>query len=505
VELPVNTIIHGKCLDALRTLPDASVDAIVTDPPYGLGTREPTIEEMIAYLNGANLDLGEFMNKDWEIPSVPVWRECFRVLKPGGHLLSFAATKTQDIISIGLRAAGFEKRDEIDVEFGPPVFRWIRAQGMPKSTDIGKAIDKKLGVERPVVGTKRGKGGENLNKIARPGKGDTEEAKGVGAYGAGAKQVDVDLPVTTPGSSEAAKWEGWGTALKPYWEPILMFRKPIDEGTVAEQVMATGTGGINIEASRVKHSSKEDFEKHKAGVDAIKARGGSMANSWKNSSDLSGANEVTTSGRYPPNVLFVHSDACKKTGTTKVAAHVINRFDDGAKPFGNGAGHQYTTTPMGDENGQEEIEVWDCHPACPITTLNKQREGASRYFPNFEPDALFQYVPKPNAGEKNSGLDPGEENEHVTVKPVMLMRYLVRMVTPKDGLVLDPYCGSGTTCVAATEEGFNFIGIEKEEPSVVTARARTLKTLEEVRVFRQQQEIHRLAFALPNDDEAITP
>lgn len=539
MELPVNTIIHGKCLDVLRTLPDASVDAIVTDPPYGLGTREPTIEEMIAYLQGANLDLGEFMNKDWEIPSVPVWRECFRVLKPGGHLLSFAATKTQDIISIGLRAAGFEKRDEIDAEFGPPVFRWIRAQGMPKSTDIGKAIDKKLGVERPIVGTKRGKGGENLNKIARPGKGDTEEAKGVGAYGAGAKQVDVDLPVTTPGSPEAAEWDGWGTALKPYWEPILMFRKPIDEGTVAEQVLKTGTGGINIEASRIKHSSKEDFEKHKAGVDAIKARGGSMANSWKNSSDLSGANEVTTSGRYPPNVIFVHSDACEKTGTLKVPAHVINRFDDGAKPFGNGAGHQYTTTPMGDENGEEEIETWDCHPACPIRILNEQSGtttsrpdlrsgdkqdtrgmgwrfkrrpsnikdsgGASRYFPNFEPDALFQYVPKPNAGEKNAGLEPGEENEHVTVKPVKLMRYLVRMVTPKEGLVLDPYCGSGTTCVAATEEGFNFIGIEKEEPSVVTARARTDKTLTEVRDFKHQQEVHRLAFALPNDDEAITP
>lgn len=488
MEFPLNTIVHGKCLDVLRTLPDASVDAVVTDPPYGLGTREPTIEEIIAYLNGANLDLGEFMNKDWEIPSVPVWRECFRVLKPGGHLLSFAATKTQDIISIGLRAAGFEKRDEIDAEFGPPVFRWIRAQGMPKSTDLGKAIDKRAGATREVIGKRH----RNVKPFDDGAGWNPNSTKG-------------DYEYTAPATEDAKKWEGWGTALKPYWEPVLMFRKPVDEGTVAEQVLKTGTGGINIEASRVKHSDKADFDRHKAGVDAIKAKGGSMANSWKNSSDLSGANEVTTSGRYPPNVLFVHSDACRKTGTTKVAAHVINRFDDGAKPFGNGAGHQYTTTPMGDENGQEEIEVWDCHPACPIAILNKQREGASRYFPNFEPDALFQYVPKPNAGEKNSGLEPGEENEHVTVKPVMLMRYLVRLVTPKEGLVLDPYCGSGTTCVAAVEEGFNFIGIEKEEPSVVTARARTDKTLAEVRDFRRLQENHRLAFAIPNDDEAITP
>lgn len=501
----INTIVLGKCLDVLRTLPGDSIDAIVTDPPYGLGTREPSIEEMIAYLQGAELELGEFMNKDWEIPSVHVWRECFRVLKPGGHLLSFAATKTQDIISIGLRAAGFEKRDEIDVEFGPPVFRWIRAQGMPKSVDIGKAIDKKLGAERPVVGKKRGKGGENGNLKARPNGNDNPEAKGLGAYSAGSKQVDIDIPVTAPGSPEAAAWEGWGTALKPYWEPVLMFRKPLAEPTIVEQVLKTGTGGININASRIKHSSKEDFEAHKAGVEAIKAKGGVRGNSWKNSSDLSGANDVTSAGRFPPNVLLVHTDACKKIGTEKVQAHVINRFDDGAKPFGNGAGHDYTTVQMGDENGEEEVVVWSCHPRCPAYILNKQREGASRYFENVEPDALFQYVPKPNASEKNDGLEDGAENEHVTVKPVALMRYLVRMVTPKDGIVLDPYCGSGSTCVAAVEEGFRFIGVEKEEPSVLTARARTLKVLNEARDLKFQQEVARMAFDLPDDDEPITP
>lgn len=448
MELPVNTIVHGTCLDVLRTFPDASVDAIVTDPPYGLGTREVSVAEMIAYLQGANLDLGEFMNKDWEIPSVLVWKECFRVLKPGGHLLSFGATKTQDIISIGLRAAGFEKRDEIDVEFGPAVFRWLRAQGMPKSTDVGKALK--------------------------------------------------DTP-------NGPTWAGWGTALKPYWEPVLMFRKPVETGTVVEQIVKTGTGGINVDASRIKHASKEDFAKHKAGVDAIKAKGGVRGKSWKNNSDLSGANDVTPAGRFPPNVLFVHSDVCRKTGTKKVEAHVINRFNDGAKPFGNGAGHEYTTVQMGDANGEEEIETWECHPSCPIGILNKQRDGASRYFQNFEPDALFQYVPKPNAREKNAGLEEDEENEHVTVKPVTLMRYLVRMVTPKGGLVLDPYCGSGTTCVAAVEEDFNFIGIEKEEPSVITARARTAKVLAESRDLKHQQAVTRMAFDLPDDDEAITP
>jgi len=475
VSLPLNAIVFGKCLDVLRTFPDASVDAIVTDPPYGLGTREPSVEEIVAYLNGADLDLGEFMNKDWEIPSVPVWKECLRVLKPGGHVLCFAATKTQDIMSLGLRAAGFEKRDEIDAEFGPPVMRWIRAQGMPKSTDLGKAVGKLA--EAP----------------SKPKKGK--------------KKVESEPePMTEPEELELGEgWEGWGTALKPYWEPILMFRKPVEEDTVVGQVLKTGTGGINIDASRVKHASKEDFAKHKAGVDAIKAKGGVRGNSWKNSSDLSGANEVTSAGRFPPNVLFVHSDACQRTGSKKVPAHVINRFDDGAKPFGNGAGHDYTTVPMGDENGEEEVETWACHRSCPIGILNRQREGASRYFQNFEPDALFQYVPKPNANEKNSGLEPGEENEHATVKPVTLMRYLVRLVTPKGGVVIDPYCGSGSTCVAAVEEGFNFIGIEKEEPSVLTARARTTKVLEEVREFKHQQQVTRVAFDLPNDDEPITP
>lgn len=541
MELPIDTIVHGRCLDVLKSLPDESVDSINTDPPYGLGTKEPSVEEIIAYLQGSSLDMGgEFMNKDWEIPSVLVWKECFRVLKPGGFLFVFAGTRTQDIMSIGIRAAGFENRDIIDAEQGPPIIRWLRAQGMPKSTDISKQIDKKAGAEREVVGTKKGVGGENLNDLVRGSKKvrkTTEPGgKGVGAYGTGAKQVSVDIPVTVAATDEAKEWEGWGTALKPYWEPILMFRKPVAENTVAEQVLKTGTGGLNIDGARIKHSSPEDFEKHKAGVDAIKARGGSMGNSWKNSSDLSGANDVTTAGRWPPNVLFVHSDGCQKVGTKTVKAPTINRFDDGAKPFGGGAGHEYTSTQTGDENGEEEVGVWDCHPSCPIGQLNAQsgvtvsrpdlrsggaldtREmgwrfkrnpsalndsgGASRFFANFDP---FVYVPKPSQSEKNDGLEFGDENEHPTVKPVKLMRYLVKLNTRKGGIVLDPYCGSGTTCVAAVAEGMHFIGIEKDEASVRTAQGRVLKILQETREWETQREIHRLATTIPEDDEPIVP
>jgi DNA modification methylase len=463
VNLPLNTIINGLCLPTLKTLPDEFLDALVTDPPYGLGDKDPTLEEIVAYLQGADLDMGEFMNRDWELPSVAVWRECYRIMKPGAFLLCFAGTRTLDILSIGIRAAGFENRDCIPAEMGPPILRWIRAQGMPKSTDLGKEIRK------------------------------INDQQLLGLY------------------------DGFGTALKPYWEPILMFRKPIKESSVVAQLKATGTGGINIEASRVRHSSKEDFEAHKKGVDAIKARGGKMANSWKNSSDLSGANDVKTSGRFPPNLVIVHSDLCIKMGTEMVAMPPINRFDDGAKPFGGGAGHKYTTVHRDDE----EVEIWDCHHSCPVRWLNyhsgavsekpaKKKKGeprvekqeplgASKYFFNVNPDSTFFYVPKPNQREKDEGLDGDEENEHVSVKPVRLMEYLVKMVTPPKGIVLDPYCGSGTTCVAAIRSGFDFIGIEKETPSAATSQSRVENALRERRELETQREAFELSLELESE------
>lgn len=494
--MELDRILHGKCLEVLRTFPDESVDSVVTDPPYGLGDRSPTVEEIIAYLQGADLDMGgEFQNKDWEIPSVLVWKEVWRVLKPGGYLFVFAGTRTLDIMSIGIRAVGFENRDMMDAEWGPPVLRWLRAQGMPKSTNISKEIDRKLS------GTKRRKKGEP--------------------------------PPVVEQTTEGKEWEGFGTGLKPYWEPILVFRKPIQEPTVVEQVLKTRTGAINIDASRVKHASAEDFAKHKAGVDAIKARGGTMGNSWKNSSDLSEANEVTADGRFPPNVLLVHSDACRQVGTEKVQAPVINRFDDGAKPFGGGAGHEYTTVPRGDANGQEEVAVWECHPSCPAYQLNQQSGvtvsrpdnrdagemdtrtggsnwrfkrqpsklsdsgGASRFFMNFPSD--FFYVPKPSEREKNDGLEGEDSNEHPTVKPVLLMQYLVRMATPPRGLVVDPYCGSGTTCVAAAKEGFHFIGIDKDKATVKTARGRCAKAIEERDDREAQRQGFEAAMSLPDE------
>ena len=141
MDLPVNSILLGPCLDLLKTLPDNSVDALVTDPPYGLGTREPTAKDIVAYLSGGELDHGkDFMGRDWEIPSVAVWRQCLRVLKPGAYLFSFAGTRTWDLMSVGIRAAGFENRDTIASEFGPSVLQWLHGQGFPKSLNVSKAL-----------------------------------------------------------------------------------------------------------------------------------------------------------------------------------------------------------------------------------------------------------------------------------------------------------------------------------------------------------------------------
>lgn len=516
--LPINTVLLGSCEDVLKGFPDAYFDACVTDPPYGLGTKEPTGRDIELYLQGKPLDTGgDFMGKPWEIPSVPTWREVYRVLKPGGYVLSFAGTRTWDIMSVGLRAAGFDNRDTISQLFSSPCLQWIHGQGFPKSLNIAKKL-REMG-----------------DKLVKEGAPQEEIIK---VYAA------------------AVRFDGWGTALKPAWEPILCFRRPFDASTVPAQIILMGTGGINIDGTRVRHASPEDFAKHKEQVDRIKEKGGKWGDSWKNSSDLSGASDVTLAGRWPPNAVLMHASGCKVVGTRKVDAPVINRFTDGMKPFGDGAGHPYETIKTGDENGEEEIPVYECIEGCPVKAIDAATPEASKFFAQFTPDAPFFYTGKASKREKNKGVmhhkfhdgfvavkddlkpeekalleaewpkdypDPTspimeeaiqefsealkklfvevkpDDNKHPTVKPVALMRWLVKLVTPKGGTVLDPYCGSGTTCAAAIEEDVKYVGIDKDPLFHKLAKKRVDFLLQEAEEFKAQRAAFDMMDELPQE------
>ena len=291
-------LLNGDCIEEMQKMIDegVQVDSVVTDPPYELG----------------------FMGKSWDSTGIAfqkeTWELAYKLLKPGGHLLAFSASRNYHRMAVAIEDVGFEIRDQM---------MWLYGSGFPKSLNIGKGVDKKQGNDREVLGTKITNVGMQGNNFKR-----------------GSKSGEVEV---TKGNSE---WEGWGTALKPAHEPIVMARKPLSEKSIADNVLKHGTGGINIDGCRI---------------------------------SLEGE---TPRGRFPANVMH-----------------------DGLQ------------------------EDW------------------ARYF----------YCPKTSKSER------GENNNHPTVKPQKLMKYLCRLVTPKDGTVLDPFMGSGSTGMAAKDEGFDFIGIEKEK------------------------------------------
>ena len=496
---------NGDSLEVLKTLPDASVDSVVCDPPYGLSNHsaEDVLGALRAWLDGKPYQPKGtgFMGKGWDsfVPGPEIWRECFRVLKPGGHLLAFAGTRTQDLMGIAIRLAGFDCRDEIRVE---GVLGWVQGAGFPKSKNVALSIDK----------------GEGLPDRGRAIPTASTHLPG-GKY-ADEKLTSNVVPPYEARTEEAQAWEGWGTALKPSHEPVLMFRKPL-VGTVAQNVQQYGTGAININGCRV-------------GLPFVSA-GGNNFNAWREGEgreDRPEAHQASRSkeapGRWPSNLVFVHPSisvmrlvghlpqamafeftgenlGCKQVGTKTVEAPVINRFDDGMKPFGEGAGHAYTSTG----GGTEEIVTWDCVDGCPVKALNEQSGtltsgnpsgvrneggtmlagggnlapltgfgdsgGASRFFPQFQytaEDAPFRYVSKVSRSERNEGLEGLPENNHPTVKPIELMRWLVRLVTPPGGVVLDPFNGSGSTGCAAILEGMRYVGIDLDASYIEITRAR---------------------------------
>jgi site-specific DNA-methyltransferase (adenine-specific) len=367
------TLHHGDCLEVMATMADNSVDAVVTDPPYGLS----------------------FMGKRWDydVPSVEVWAECLRVLKPGGHLLAFAGTRTQHRMAVRIEDAGFEIRDMI---------AWVYGSGFPKSLDVSKAIDKAAGAEREVVG------------IA--GRSGSARACMAGDFAGG------EYHATAPATSEAQQWQGWGTALKPAWEPVIVARKPLT-GTVAANVLKYGTGAINIDGCRVDgtprttHADGNRQGTHPAPMD------------WGNRTEHAAPG---ASGRWPANVIHDGSE------------EVVGLFPDVGKSTGGGKKNGDKFCGGFAPSGEDVIGYGDSGSA-----------------------ARFFYC------AKASKADRGEGNTHPTVKPTDLMRYLCRLVTPPGGIVLDPFMGSGSTGKAAILEGFQFIGIERDAEYLAIAEART--------------------------------
>jgi DNA modification methylase len=447
---PINEVLQGDCLEVLKKLEDNSVDSIVTDPPYGL----------------------LFMGKKWDydVPSVDVWKECLRVLKPGGHLLSFAGTRTHHRMAVNIEDAGFEIRDMI---------AWVYGSGFPKSHNIGKAIDKINGETGRLLkfvewyrttGMKQKETNEIIGKsdvgshylrldqpaiptvaiwkVLRPrikceiptwvdelverieaerevvGK-HTAPAKSI--YGSGKMANDVNI--TAPATEAAKQWEGWGTAIKPALEPITVARKPI-EGTVAENVLKWGTGGINVDGCRVE--GKWD--------------GSTRTNSPDKKQVYGDYSKIKTEqhpqGRFPANLIHDGSD------------EVVGMFPNDNQRF-------FYCAKASKRDRNEGCEGLDAIPKKNHIRQSDGRQMAGGY----------ESLPT--------------KNHHPTVKPTKLMKYLIRLVTPPNGIVLDPYAGSGSTGKAAILEGFNYLLIEREDEYLPIIEARLTAAKNSLGLFKK--------------------
>lgn len=431
-------IAHADVLAALRELPDCSVDGVLTDPPYGLGSHQPTVDELVAYLRGAELDTGgDFMGKDWSVPSVTTWREVWRVMKPGAALLSFGGSRTYDLISLGLRAAGFEVRD---------CMTWLYAKGFPKSLNIGLAIDKAAGATREVVGTRTLTGNAALS---------TKE-KG-GTYGVQVGSVPAkEVPITAPATALAQQWDGFGTALKPAWEPILLARKPID-GTVAENIARWGVGGLAIDACRI-------------GDEVISQHGRSdsenVAMSGRNYAEPAGRE---WEGRWPANLLLDEGasamlDAAAGDRPSRKSITRNGGGNQGGDVFTKRKGRPKADSGYADSGGPSRFffstkvstkeREWGCE-ALPIRSAGEctDREDGSAGL----------------SSPRGAGRGKGARNPHPTLKPISLTTWLARLILPPtpDATLLVPYSGVGSEMIGALLAGWPMVfGIEGDFESV---------------------------------------
>jgi DNA modification methylase len=427
-------ILHGNNLDILPTLPDNSVDSIVTDPPYELG----------------------FMGKKWDSSgiaySVELWQQCLRVLKPGGHLLSFGGTRTWHRVAVGIEDAGFEIRDSI---------AWLYSTGFPKSLDVSKAIDKQAGAEREVLG-------RNPNSREQAGKENTLYESGT---------VGKTAYETAPSTPEAQQWQGWGTALKPAFEPIVVARKPI-EGTVANNVLKWGTGGLNIDGSRITASDQEQLEKYWDRNQSDSQEGTVKVAGQK---DIDLRSYKPTAGRWPANIILDPYTAellDEQSGTLKPATSRTKAKSRGLF----GAGLDETTIYPDTGGASRFFYVAKASKRDRNEGLDELLETTAADMVDREPDSAGMNSPRAVAGRTS-----GAKNFHPTVKPTTLMEYLIKLVTPPGGVVLDPFTGSGSTGKAAILQGFDFIGIEMTEEYLPIIEGR-LKHAEQLVAEAKEQE-----------------
>ena len=409
---------HGDCLEILPTLDANSVDSVVTDPPYGIS----------------------FMSRNWDhgVPGVPFWKEVLRVAKPGAFLLAFGSTRTFHRLACAIEDAGWEVRDCI---------MWVYGSGMPKNLDVSKAIDKADGAKRDEIGK-----AADFARDGRKRKTDKSHVKPHQEQGGHGYKDRWSASVTVPKTEDTKKWNGWGTSLKPAWEPIVVVRKPLD-GTVVENVRKHGTGAINIDDCRIE--TKENLS---GGAYAQKGTG--RADGWGFKRTGEAGEYKQPKGRWPANVIHDGSP------------EVVEQFDK--------AGNRPSCNSTSDAKPESKYRPGQG---------NYQRQGP--IYPGDNGSAArFFYCAKASRADRNEGLDdPGPQfkhgstmrkientetkgNNHPTVKPTTLMKYLCRLVTPEGGIVLDPFMGSGSTGKAAMAEGFGFVGIEKEAEYVEIAKKR---------------------------------
>jgi SAM-dependent methyltransferase len=488
---------HSECVAFMKTLPDNSIDAIVTDPPYGLS----------------------FMGKRWDydVPSEDVWKECLRVLKPGGHLLAFAGTRTQHRMAVRIEDAGFEIRDMI---------AWVYGSGFPKSLDVSKAIDKidaseeqerrrlrftawvrSTGITSRQIDEATGTnmGGHYTTAASQPAIMTREhleqcrpllgnvpewvereadirsvesknfaEREVVGSVIKGSSplpnnhegrwndgQSDGTFNITAPATPAAKQWQGWGTALKPALEPITVARKPL-VGTVAQNVLEHGTGALNIDGCRVEGADKSKFP---AGtISATEAVFGGGAGRY---ADRARTEDANPQGRFPANLIHDGSDEVVGLFPEAAPAKAAHRGTGKGKSNAYGVYGGESTVRGHDDAGGSAARFFYCAKASK-RDRDEGCEGMDVQHVTCRPESDSTE----DMGLKERLHGRKARNHHPTVKPTDLMRYLCRLVTPPNGTVLDPFMGSGSTGKAAVLEGFSFIGCDMTAEYVDIARAR---------------------------------